>query len=123
MVLAATISARQEVRLKMKASDNISGAKVTLEVLLGSVNCFLSPRQFQGLLELVDGLLSPGDDDHRPLNKQKPMAAQDFQLVEQDLQQRLLPTDNAGPSGQLQSKQGWSEAGKSTVYIFKVAFC
>ena len=113
MVLAATISARQEVRLKIKASDNISGAKVTLEVLLGSVNCFLSPRQFQALQELVDGLISPGDDDDRPVNKQKPMAAQDFQLVEQDLQQRLLPTDTAGPSGHLQGKQGWSQAGRT----------
>jgi len=116
LVLAAKLTARQEIRIKMKASDNISGAKVSLEVLLGSLNCFLSPRQFQAMQELVDGLISPGDDNDKPMNRQKPMAAQDFQLVEQDLQQRLLPTDTAGPSGQLQANQGWSVAGKNFNY-------
>ncbi|XP_059486897.1 autophagy-related protein 2 homolog A [Neocloeon triangulifer] len=110
LILAAKLSARQEIRLKMKASDNISGAKVTLEVLLGSLNCFLSPRQFQAMQELINGLLSPGDDQDKPTGRQKPMGVQDFQLVEQDLQQRLMPSEMAGPSGHLQPKQGWSVA-------------
>ncbi|CAB3388360.1 Hypothetical predicted protein [Cloeon dipterum] len=97
LILAATLSARQDIRLKVKSSENISGAK------------------FQAMQELISGLLSPGDDQDKPaMTRQKPMGAKDFQYVERGLQQILMSNETqAGPSGKLQAKQGWSVADDS----------
>ncbi|XP_054259234.1 autophagy-related protein 2 homolog A [Macrosteles quadrilineatus] len=107
-IIIAKLGGRQEVRLKIKKGENIQGPKVDLELNLGSLTVFLSPRQLHLLLELVHGLAAPDtqDDSNVARCSQKPMESGDFDKVEQQLMSQLQSVTTRG----LHTLQGWSSA-------------
>ncbi|CAF3407371.1 unnamed protein product [Rotaria socialis] len=52
-ILCLTISGKQDIRLKLKQSEQIFGPKVEIEAGCGSVNCLLTPKQLQSLTILL----------------------------------------------------------------------
>lgn len=96
-VQVAVLTGRQELRLKIKMSDNVPGAKFEISCQFGALHLLLSPRQLHGLLELFAGISSPGPEGSsgKSKNKNKPMDQLDFQRVEVDLQ-RQLQSDRLG---------------------------
>lgn len=109
------LSSTQEVRVKLKQSENVTGPKVSIDVMLGSFIMFLSPRQFHLLLELADGLSKPDTVDNsnvapRTHCSSKPMTVLDYQRVEQELQNQIQSLSNFQIAG-LQAAQGWSSPG------------
>ncbi|XP_049811820.1 autophagy-related protein 2 homolog A [Schistocerca nitens] len=113
-VLFAKLAGRQELRVKLKQAEGVPGPKVDLELTLGSLSLFISPRQFHVLLELLHGLSTPDLEDTsnvapRSRCVEKPMDPADFHRVEQELQQQLHPQSSLGDKG-LQHTQGWSTA-------------
>nr|QSV39518.1 autophagy associated protein [Locusta migratoria] len=113
-VLFAKLAGRQELRVKLKQAEGVPGPKVDLELTLGSLSLFISPRQFHVLLELLHGLSTPDLEDTsnvapRSRCVEKPMDPADFHRVEQELQQQLHPQSSIGDKG-LQHTQGWSTA-------------
>ncbi|CAG9820878.1 unnamed protein product [Phaedon cochleariae] len=108
------LSSTQEVRVRLKQSENLNGPKVSIDVNFGSFIVFLSPRQFHLLIEVANGLASPDIEDTSnvaPRTKcaSKPMSGLDFQRVEQELQNHLQPLSNLHLTG-LQGTEGWSTA-------------
>ncbi|CAG9834337.1 unnamed protein product [Diabrotica balteata] len=108
------ISGTQEIRVKLKQSESLTGPKVSIDVMLGSFIVFLSPRQFHVLLELADGLSKPDTVDKsnvapRSQCTSKPMTVLDYQRVEQELQYQLQSLSELQIAG-LQAAQGWSSA-------------
>ncbi|CAG9863843.1 unnamed protein product [Phyllotreta striolata] len=106
------ISGTQEIRVKLKQSENVVGPKVSIDVTLGSFIIFLSPRQFHLLLQLADGLSKPDTVDNsnvapRTHCANKPMTVLDYQRVEQELQNQIQSLSNFQIAG-LQAAQGWS---------------
>lgn len=113
-VLFGKLIGKQTLMLRLKQSEDQQGPKVSIELNTGSLILFLSPRQVHVLLELANGLASPDMEDTSNLaTKQKcvekPMTALDYQRVEQDLQQQLLPLTTFQSAG-LQAVHGWSTA-------------
>ncbi|KYN22683.1 Autophagy-related protein 2 like protein A [Trachymyrmex cornetzi] len=94
-IMFAKLAGRQEVRLKMKQGEGISGPKVELEITLGSLTLFLSPRQLHALLELAHGLASPDLEDVSNVvprrYTEKPMAGSDFNRIERELIHQTHP--------------------------------
>nr|XP_018917848.1 PREDICTED: autophagy-related protein 2 homolog B isoform X1 [Bemisia tabaci] len=114
-ILVGKLTGRQEVRLKLKQGEMVLEPKVDLEIDIGSATMFLSPRQFHLLLELMQGLASPDNQDcsnvaQRPRCVQKMMQASDFDRVEQELLRQLHPI-NISKEKTLQAVHGWSSAG------------
>ncbi|XP_063976895.1 autophagy-related protein 2 homolog B [Diachasmimorpha longicaudata] len=112
-IICGKLTGRQEIRLKLKQGEGVSGPKVELEVTLGSFISFLSPRQLHVLLELCHGLASPDLEDMsnvapRPC-VEKPMAGADFSRVERELMHQLNPPAGTR-STDLRNTQGWSTA-------------
>lgn len=70
-ILLGRLSSRQEIRIKMKQIENVSGPKVELEVTLGAITLFLSPRQMHSLLLLSDALLFDPVPEQKIIQKQK----------------------------------------------------
>ncbi|ELU17929.1 hypothetical protein CAPTEDRAFT_154368 [Capitella teleta] len=87
----AVLSGRQELKLKVKQSEELSGPKLELSAQVGLINVHLSPRQVHLLLEIAKGLTTPGlcDTSNMRPRGSKPMAAEDYQRVEQELQNQL----------------------------------
>ncbi|KZC06215.1 Autophagy-related protein 2 like protein B [Dufourea novaeangliae] len=112
-IMFAKLAGRQEIRLKLKQGEGVSGPKVALEVTLGSFTSFLSPRQMHVLLELGHGLASPDLEDVSnvaPRNcTEKPMAVSDFNRVERELIHQIHPTQGLRTTD-LRHTQGWSTA-------------
>ncbi|XP_076234909.1 autophagy-related 2 [Calliopsis andreniformis] len=109
----AKLAGRQEIRLKLKQGEGVSGPKVELEVTLGSFTSFLSPRQMHVLLELGHGLASPDLEDVSNVAPrtctEKPMAGSDFNRVERELIHQIHPTQGLRTMD-LRHTQGWSTA-------------
>lgn len=49
----------------MKQSDETAGPKVSIEVNVGSLILFLTPRQIHVLIELANGFICPDMEDTR----------------------------------------------------------
>lgn len=64
-ILFTKLAGRQEIRIKLKQNEVMSGPKVDLEINLGSLLTFLSPRQLHVLIELLHGLSTPDMEDTR----------------------------------------------------------
>lgn len=96
-VQVAVLTGRQELRLKIKMSDNVPGPKFEISCQFGALHMLLSPRQLHGLLELFSGISTPGHDggSSKSKSRNKPMDSMDFQRVEVDLQ-RQLQSDRLG---------------------------
>ena len=67
-ILFGKLAGRQEIRLKLKQSEGVAGPKVDMEVNLGPMTTFFSPRQLHILIELFHGLASPDLEDTRYCN-------------------------------------------------------
>lgn len=69
--------------------------QVELEITLGSLTLFLSPRQLHVLLELAHGLASPDLEDVSNVVPRtytgKPIAGSDFSRIEHELIQHTYP--------------------------------
>lgn len=101
-----------EVKMKIKQSENVSGPKVAIEINLGSLVLFLSPRQFHILMELVEGFSSPDLEDnsnvpHKNQFPSRPMTQKDYERVEEQLGDLLNPLNQFQPFN-LQKTHGWS---------------
>ncbi|KAG8323601.1 Autophagy protein [Homalodisca vitripennis] len=81
---------------------------VDIELNLGSLSVFLSPRQLHLLLELCHGIAAPDTQDTSNVARclQKPMGPKEFERVEQQLLNELHPVTTRG----LHTVQGWSSA-------------
>ncbi|XP_053986087.1 autophagy-related protein 2 homolog B isoform X1 [Hylaeus volcanicus] len=112
-IMFAKLAGRQEIRLKLKQGEGVSGPKVELEVTLGSFTSFLSPRQVHVLMELGHGLASPDLEDISNVAPrtcvEKPMARSDFHRVERELIQQIQPTQGLRTMD-LRHTHGWSTA-------------
>ncbi|XP_043525615.1 autophagy-related protein 2 homolog B isoform X2 [Frieseomelitta varia] len=112
-IMFAKLAGRQEIRLKLKQGESVSGPKVEFEVTLGSFTSFLSPRQVHVLLELGHGLASPDLEDISNVAPrtcmEKPMVGSDFSRVERELIHQIYPTQGLR-SMDLRHAQGWSTA-------------
>ncbi|XP_050674952.1 autophagy-related protein 2 homolog A isoform X2 [Leptidea sinapis] len=112
-VLFAKLTGHHELSFKLKNSEEVDGPKVEVQVLLGSLLVFITPRQLHTMFELVDALNQPHLEDTsniplRPnaVNVQcKPMKPADFQLIEAQLLGNL---ENHTKSNQM---RGWSGPG------------
>lgn len=76
MILMGVMNNRHEIRLNMKLAENVEGPKVSLEVMLGALILYFTPRQFHLLLLICDILLNGEtlincDDDNKKLLKEK----------------------------------------------------
>lgn len=69
--------------------------QVEVEITLGSLTLFLSPRQLHVLLELAHGLASPDLEDVSNVVPRtytgKPIAGSDFSRIEHELIQHTYP--------------------------------
>lgn len=112
-ILISQLAKEQEILVKLKLDESLTGPNVAVEFNLGQMAFFLSPRQVNLLLELAKGFYSPGSTssagtlaDMKVRSKCKPMDPTDFARVHQDLQRQLsskkLPTRSLG------SHSGWS---------------
>lgn len=101
MVLMGSIQNRQEIRINMKLAEQINGPKVSLELTLGGLLLFFTPRQFHMLLLLCDILLngeaSSGSEDDKNLKEK-------FQVHSMDEGKKKY----ANYGGSLVSQQTWS---------------
>ncbi|XP_055588438.1 autophagy-related protein 2 homolog A [Uranotaenia lowii] len=60
-ILAGKINSKQEIRIKMKQAENLTGPNVELEMSLGSLQLFLTPRQLHSIILISDILLGGND--------------------------------------------------------------
>jgi len=58
MVMMGQLLGRQEIRINMKMNENIDGPKVSLQMSIGTITLFLTPRQLHLLFLLCDILLN-----------------------------------------------------------------
>ncbi|XP_076267231.1 autophagy-related 2 isoform X1 [Rhynchophorus ferrugineus] len=112
IICFAKFSSRQEVKVKLKQSENTNGPKVAIDVNLGSVVLFMSPRQFHILMELVNGFCSPDLEDHSNIPNRnpyqpRPMTQKDYDRVEEQLIQMTTPMNQYQPFN-MQTAHGWS---------------
>ncbi|XP_050294529.1 autophagy-related protein 2 homolog A isoform X2 [Anthonomus grandis grandis] len=112
VILCGKCYNNQEVKLKLKQSENINGPKVSIEVNLGSLILFLSPRQFHILAELVEGFSKVDLEDkskvvHKESPRSKPMTEKDYKIVEQQLREMITQNRNLQGFNLFQG-HGWS---------------
>lgn len=115
-IAIAKLLNRQEFRIKMKQADNIPGPKVQLEITLGSLSVFVSPRQLHLLLRLSDVLLADSTDTKEkesPMHKghQSPMDI-DFSRNSNGIFSPM--------SGGVGFNQGWSSDIYSEYFLLKI---
>lgn len=108
----AKITNKQQVKVRLKQSEDTEGPKVCIDVSFGSFLIYLSPRQFHVLIEVVDGLSKPDTVDTsnvvpRRKCEPKPMTLWDYKRVEQELQHQLQTLSDEQVAG-LKAAQGWS---------------
>lgn len=58
MIMMGQLMNRQEIRLNMKLAENIDGPKVQLQMSIGTLMLFITPRQMHMLILLCDILLN-----------------------------------------------------------------
>uniref|UniRef100_A0A1Q3FUU4 Autophagy-related protein 2 n=2 Tax=Culex tarsalis TaxID=7177 RepID=A0A1Q3FUU4_CULTA len=56
-IMVGKVTSKQEIRIKMKQADNLAGPNVELEMSLGGLQLFMSPRQLHSVVLLSDTLL------------------------------------------------------------------
>uniref|UniRef100_A0A182TI53 Autophagy-related protein 2 n=1 Tax=Anopheles melas TaxID=34690 RepID=A0A182TI53_9DIPT len=73
-IIVGKITSKQEIRLKMKQADNLPGPNVELELSVGSIQLFLTPRQLHSLVLVCDSFLG-GNEEPPPLQSAGPKAS------------------------------------------------
>ncbi|XP_033110504.1 autophagy-related protein 2 homolog A-like [Anneissia japonica] len=81
---------KQELKIKIKQNEALSGPKAEVECFLGSMNWFFSPKQINFLTELLNGFSTPASSSSNTQNK--PMAYEDYRRVETALQEQITPS-------------------------------
>lgn len=103
MVMIGRLNSRQEIRINMKMAENIEGPKVTLQMAVGALTLFMTPRQMHMLLLLCDILLNGDAASSSTTNKdsfEKEMSQQQQPTQKQDEKRRF--------GGGLSSLQTWA---------------
>lgn len=75
MIMIGRLTNRQEIRINMKLAENIEGPKVELQMSIGALTLFFTPRQMHMLLLLCDILLNgeaPSSGDNEMLKEMSP---------------------------------------------------
>lgn len=74
MVMIGRLMNRHEIRLNMKSAENIEGPKVALQMSIGALALFITPRQMHMLLLLCDILLNeaPSSGENEMLKEMSP---------------------------------------------------
>lgn len=75
MIMIGRLMNRQEIRINMKLAENIEGPKVDLQMSIGALTLFSTPRQLHMLLLLCDILLNgeaPSSGDNEMLKEMSP---------------------------------------------------
>ncbi|KAJ7384666.1 Autophagy- protein 2 [Desmophyllum pertusum] len=91
----ATFAGHSEIKLKLKQNVAVPGPKMDVECFLGTLNVFLSPKQVHLLIELCSGFSAPDVSNNTTVKGQtvnKPMQPEDYQKIEQDLQNQIMST-------------------------------
>ncbi|XP_050067859.1 autophagy-related protein 2 homolog A [Anopheles maculipalpis] len=73
-IIVGKITSKQEIRLKMKQTDNLPGPNVELELSVGSIQLFLTPRQLHSLVLVCDSFLG-GNEEPPPQPTAREMKA------------------------------------------------
>lgn len=95
-----------EIRLTIKQTDKVQGPKVQLELQLGTINVFLSPRQLHALVHLSNVFL---DDSAHEVSDEAAAAAAEKMEKEAELEEQLQQTRSFhAMTGNLGFNQGWS---------------
>lgn len=74
MVMIGRLMNRHEIRINMKLAENIEGPKVALQMSIGALTLFITPRQMHMLLLLCDILLNetPSSGQNEMLKEMSP---------------------------------------------------
>ncbi|XP_312964.6 autophagy-related protein 2 homolog A [Anopheles gambiae] len=109
-IIVGKITSKQEIRLKMKQADNLPGPNVELELSVGSIQLFLTPRQLHSLVLVCDSFLG-GNEEPPPLQSAGPKASggkrQEVASSAAELEYQQNMTRMGGGIG---INQGWSLA-------------
>lgn len=60
-ILIGRLAGRQEITMKFK-QEGIAGPKVELQVNLGALTLFASPRQAHNMIDLINGMTAPNHE-------------------------------------------------------------
>ncbi|XP_052770169.1 autophagy-related protein 2 homolog B-like [Mya arenaria] len=86
----ATITGRQEIKVKIKQRDNISGPKLEIMCQFGGIHVLVCPRQLHGITQLLSALnTSDNSTGLRQGASSRPMDVVDQARVERELQYQL----------------------------------
>lgn len=74
MIMIGRLMNRHEIRINMKLAENIEGSKVALQMSIGALTLFITPRQMHMLLLLCDILLNeaPTSGENEMLKEMSP---------------------------------------------------
>ncbi|XP_021359493.1 autophagy-related protein 2 homolog A-like isoform X1 [Mizuhopecten yessoensis] len=93
-IQVAVVTGKTSLKLKIKQADSVTGPKLETEVELGALHILLAPRQVHSLLEIMEGLISPGTNEaakrRHQSNRNKPMSDEDMQRIERELQRQMM---------------------------------
>lgn len=89
MVMIGRLNSRQEIRVNMKMTENIDGPKVTLQMAMGALTLFMTPRQMHMLLLLCDILLNGDAPQPNKESFAKEMSSQPQQREKHDDKRRF----------------------------------
>ncbi|RZC41089.1 autophagy-related protein 2 A -like protein, partial [Asbolus verrucosus] len=93
VIMFGKFGGKIEVIVRLKRTEDLEGPKVSIDLSMGVLLLFLSPRQLHLLIELAGGLSSPDTTDrsnvHTAKYAGKPMSNADYERIEKDLQQQL----------------------------------
>ncbi|XP_049276708.1 autophagy-related protein 2 homolog A isoform X1 [Anopheles funestus] len=109
-IIVGKITSKQEIRLKMKQADNLPGPNVELELSVGSIQLFLTPRQLHSLVVVCDSFLGGNEEPPpRPTVREMKAAAgrrhEATSTTEMEFQQNMTRM-----GGGIGINQGWSLA-------------
>uniref|UniRef100_A0A182Y760 Autophagy-related protein 2 n=1 Tax=Anopheles stephensi TaxID=30069 RepID=A0A182Y760_ANOST len=109
-IIVGKITSRQEIRLKMKQADNLPGPNVELELSVGSIQLFLTPRQLHSLVLVCDSFLGGNEEPPPPPTAREMKAAagkrhEAASAAEMDYQHNMTRM-----GGGIGINQGWSLA-------------
>jgi len=88
----------------LKHNPSLPGPKLNLEINFGPLNVICSPRQLYLVIERLRGVSKPFIEQKQSAPVQKPMSESDFNCIELDLFNNVVPRLDIG----LRGMQGWS---------------
>ena len=62
-IKVAQLFGEQQIKVRIRETDHLSGPKIDAEIYLGNCAAFLSPKQVRILLDFVDGFVTPSSSD------------------------------------------------------------